>query len=196
MIRVMRTENSEIVHLLTRILSTVQKNSEQEGNQIRVSYLESSLFPLIVAATDKGLAMLDFYDKNTVAGKLSRLRKQYGARLCIEHCAIFDKLQDQLESYFAGTRKEFSIPLDIRGTAFQMEAWEALQKIPWGQTCSYREQAHAMGNTKALRAVGRANGSNPVIILIPCHRVIGADGSLRGYGGGVSRKKILLDLES
>ena len=100
-----------------------------------------------------------------------------------------------LREYFCGSRKEFDLPLRLKGTDFQKKAWNALLSIPYGQTRSYKEQAEAIGNKKACRAVGAANGKNPISIIIPCHRVIGSDKTLVGYGGGLEIKKALLDLE-
>ena len=100
-----------------------------------------------------------------------------------------------LREYFEGKRKVFDLPLRPVGTEFQLKAWNALLTIPYGQTRSYKEQAEAVGNIKACRAVGMANGKNPISIIIPCHRVVGADGSLVGFGGGVDAKQALLDLE-
>ena len=102
---------------------------------------------------------------------------------------------DMLREYFAGERTTFDLPLRPAGTEFQKKAWDALLTIPYGQTRSYKEQAEVVGNPKACRAVGAANGKNPISIIIPCHRVIGASGSLTGYGGGVELKKKLLELE-
>lgn len=108
---------------------------------------------------------------------------------------LIDKCIFQLEEYFNGKRKEFDLPLKPSGTAFQLKDWAALQKIPYGKTCSYKDIAIAIGNEKACRAVGMANHNNPISIVIPCHRVIGANGSLTGYGGGLHIKKYLLELE-
>lgn len=108
---------------------------------------------------------------------------------------ILEKAKKQLEEYFNGTRKEFQLPFNPRGTEFQRKVWEALTAIPYGQTRSYGEIASAVGNPKASRAVGGANHKNPIMIFIPCHRVIGADGSLVGFGGGIEAKKYLLALE-
>lgn len=109
--------------------------------------------------------------------------------LCLE-------TQKQLEEYFAGNRKSFDLPLDIAGSDFQCKVWKQLLLIPFGKTISYRELSIRIGNVKAIRAVGHANGQNPLPILVPCHRVIGSDGSLTGYGGGLWRKKDLLALEN
>lgn len=102
---------------------------------------------------------------------------------------------DQLKEYFAGTRKEFDVPLDIEGTDFQKRVWNELQKIPYGKTISYKTLSEKLGDVKAIRAVGKANGQNPIAIIIPCHRVIGANGNLVGYAGGLAIKEKLLHLE-
>ena len=102
---------------------------------------------------------------------------------------------NQLKEYFAGTRKEFDVPLDIEGTEFQKKVWEELKKIPYGKTISYKTLAEKLGDVKSIRAVGKANGQNPIAIIIPCHRVIGADGSLIGYAGGLAIKEKLLHIE-
>ena len=102
---------------------------------------------------------------------------------------------NQLKEYFAGTRKDFDVPLDIEGTDFQKRVWNELQKIPYGKTISYKTLSEKLGDVKAIRAVGKANGQNPIAIIIPCHRVIGANGSLVGYAGGLAIKEKLLHLE-
>lgn len=108
---------------------------------------------------------------------------------------IIDAARKQLDAYFAGKRTSFDVPLAPKGTAFQTRVWHALTKIPYGETTSYGAIANAIGSPKAVRAVGAANGRNPIPIIIPCHRVIGANGSLTGFGGGMARKELLLDLE-
>ena len=102
---------------------------------------------------------------------------------------------NQLKEYFAGTRKEFDVPLDIEGTDFQKRVWNELQKIPYGKTISYKTLSEKLGDVKVIRAVGKANGQNPIAIIIPCHRVIGANGNLIGYAGGLAIKEKLLHLE-
>lgn len=108
---------------------------------------------------------------------------------------ILDAARRQLDQYFAGTLRAFDLPLAPKGTAFQQRVWQALLTIPYGVTRSYGQQAAAIGSPQASRAVGLANGRNPISIVIPCHRVIGANGSLTGYGGGMARKQLLLELE-
>jgi methylated-DNA-[protein]-cysteine S-methyltransferase len=110
--------------------------------------------------------------------------------------AAFAAAVAQLGEYFAGERREFDLPLAPRGAAFQLRAWEALREIPYGETVTYGEQARRIGHPDAARAVGAANGRNPIAVIVPCHRVIGANGSLTGFGGGLERKRLLLDLEA
>jgi methylated-DNA-[protein]-cysteine S-methyltransferase len=108
----------------------------------------------------------------------------------------FVEVQSQLEEYFAGERQSFDVPLQMAGGEFELRVWEALRAIPYGETASYGEIAAEIGSPGAARAVGLANGRNPIAVIVPCHRVIGADGSLTGYGGGLERKRLLLDLEA
>jgi len=110
--------------------------------------------------------------------------------------AQFAGAREQLEQYFAGERRTFDLPLELEGPAFHRRVWEALLTIPYGETRSYGQIAARVGDPGAARAVGFANGRNPIAIVVPCHRVIGADGSLTGYGGGLPRKRTLLDLEA
>ena len=119
-------------------------------------------------------------------------------RLHISNTEIHDSVNDaitQLEEYFDGSRLNFELPLDLQGTEFQVAAWNALADIPYGRTASYGQQAASIGRPKAVRAIGGANGRNPVAIVLPCHRIVGADGSLTGFGGGIAVKKWLLDHE-
>jgi AraC family transcriptional regulator of adaptative response/methylated-DNA-[protein]-cysteine methyltransferase len=108
---------------------------------------------------------------------------------------LFDVLEQQINEYFRGERKTFDVPLNLLGTPFQKSVWNGLLQIPYGETRSYKQQSVFLGNEKAIRAVAGANGENGIAIIVPCHRVIGEDGSLTGYGGGLQRKKWLLDLE-
>ncbi|MSO14834.1 MAG: methylated-DNA--[protein]-cysteine S-methyltransferase [Ilumatobacteraceae bacterium] len=119
-------------------------------------------------------------------------------RLHISDTDIHDSVHDavtQLQEYFRGVRCEFELPLDLQGTEFQIDAWSALAKVPYGLTASYGQQAASIGRPRAVRAIGGANGRNPVAIVLPCHRIVGADGSLTGFGGGIAVKKWLLDHE-
>lgn len=110
--------------------------------------------------------------------------------------ALFADIGEQLDEYFAGARRKFEVALDLRGNSFELAVWEALLEIPYGETASYGEIARRVGHPGAPRAVGVANARNPVALIVPCHRVIGSNGSLTGYGGGLDRKRFLLDLEA
>lgn len=157
--------------------------------------VRSPLGALVAGATEQGLCLLEFTEPERLETQISRLGARLGAGFQIGEHALFDALREQLDAYFAGERTQFDIPLDLRGTPFQERAWNVLREIPYGQTRSYLDQAVALGRPGAVRAVARANGENRIAILIPCHRVLGKDGSLTGYGGGLWRKKFLLQRE-
>lgn len=154
------------------------------------------LGPMLAGATDDGICLLEFVDRRMLETQLGRLSKLLNAKIVPGSHEHFDRLNEQLEEYFSGKRNQFDIPLVLPGTPFQKRVWAGLQTIPYGCTLSYKEQAEAIGSPNAVRAVAKANGDNRLAILIPCHRVIGANGRLIGYGGGLSRKQYLLKLES
>jgi AraC family transcriptional regulator, regulatory protein of adaptative response / methylated-DNA-[protein]-cysteine methyltransferase len=162
---------------------------------IKTVKIQSPLGELIAGATDEGVCLLEFSDKRRAEREckdLVRLLKQPLEDGENEHLATLIK---QLEEYFTGSRKEFSIPLVTPGTDFQNEVWEKLLEIPYGTTRSYQEQANALNRPDSVRPVANANGMNRISIIIPCHRVIGSNGRLTGYGGGLKRKRWLLDHE-
>ena len=109
--------------------------------------------------------------------------------------AVISQAKAQLEEYFAGARREFDLPLDMRGTDFQKRVWSALLTVPYGRTATYKDVAIKAGSPKGARAVGMANNKNPIVIVVPCHRIVGADGSLVGFAGGIDTKRFLLELE-
>jgi methylated-DNA-[protein]-cysteine S-methyltransferase len=148
-------------------------------NPLAREYLDTPAGILEIVADDDYVQQIEFTVR---AGPSSGNRLTQAAR-------------EQLEEYFAGNRQTFTLPLKQAGTAFQQSVWQALQEIPFGQICSYSDIANAIGKPKAVRAVGAANGRNNIAIVIPCHRVIGANGTLTGYAGGLERKEILLKLE-
>ena len=163
---------------------------------VRFERLDTPLGPMIAGAGEAGLSLLEFADRRALDRQLSTLARQLSATLVPGTHPVIGTARRQIDEYFAGRRREFDLPLVIRGTAFQESVWQALRDIPYGQTCAYADLARAIGNPDAVRAVGTANGANRLAIVIPCHRVIGADGQLSGYGGGVWRKRRLLDLEA
>jgi methylated-DNA-[protein]-cysteine S-methyltransferase len=151
------------------------------------SLTSSPVGPLFLAASTKGLVQLAFEDR------VQKLNPD--AILLRESKPAIAPYIEELDQYFAGERREFSIPLDLRGTEFQLACWHALLEIPYGETRSYRDIAQVIGHPQAYRAVGMSNNRNPVAIIVPCHRVIASSGSLCGYGGGLGTKRMLLDLE-
>jgi methylated-DNA-[protein]-cysteine S-methyltransferase len=159
-----------------------------------VSYttMESPVGQLLLAGDESGLLRISFGMVSKGGGK----RQKFPRAGWKEDAAPFAELRRQLGEYFGGELKEFDVPLRLEGTEFQLRVWQALRGIPYGETISYLELAKRIGDTKAVRAVGLANGSNPIPIIVPCHRVIGSDGSLVGFGGGLGTKQKLLALES
>ena len=163
---------------------------------IPTTQLLTPLGPMLAGATDDGICLLEFVDRRMLETQVSRISKLLRANLVPGPHHFFEPLKHQLDEYFSGTRKEFDIPLVLPGTPFQQKVWAELQTIPYGSTRSYKEQAVWIGSPNAVRAVAKANGDNRIAILVPCHRVMGANGELVGYGGGLSRKQYLLKLES
>ena len=146
------------------------------------SRIESPVGPLLLVVSERGLVALEFGGRRIGEGWVESAEKT----------APYAR---QMNEYFSGRRRSFDLPLDLRGTDFQRRCWQKLLKIPYGETRSYADIARAIGNPAAVRAVGLANGQNPIAIIVPCHRVIGSDGSLTGYGGGLETKRKLLELE-
>ncbi len=151
--------------------------------------LDSPIGRLRLVATDEGLSHL-LFDQQADEDPDSD-----GDPAETDNHPVLAAATTQLAEYFAGRRQEFDIPLDLTGTEFQRAAWSALASVPFGETRSYRQQAEAIGRPKAVRAIGAANGKNPVPIVLPCHRIVGSDGSLTGYGGGLPIKEFLLNHE-
>jgi len=161
-----------------------------------IAGVDTPIGEMIAGATDTHLVLLEFAHRRTLDVQLERLSRATGFTLERGESRIVRELRLELAEYFRGERKDFTTPLDARGTPFQMRVWSELRRIPSGTTTSYARLALSVGQPTAVRAVARANGDNPISILIPCHRVIGSDGSLTGYGGGLWRKRKLLDLEA
>ncbi len=157
-----------------------------------IKYYDSPLGRYVLASSNRGVVCIkpeDQISTRTYPWERGSIRTQDGN-------GYNDEASGELDAYFAGELRQFSVPLDLRGTDFQLRVWELLRGIPYGETRSYSQIASLMDRPKAGRAVGRANGGNPVSIVVPCHRVIGANGDLVGYGGGLKRKKTLLGLEA
>ena len=168
-------------------LSQIQEKLGIRLNRAYYCRFESPVGSLLLAGSKAGLTLVSFSGGKR-AGNVD-------SEWC-EDNSVFTEVVDQLKSYFAGERKAFDLPLVLEGTEFQKKVWTSLVAIPYGETISYKTLAERVGSPKAVRAVGAANGANPIPIIIPCHRVIGNDGSLTGFGGGLPLKKKLLELES
>lgn len=150
--------------------------------------MPSPVGQLTLVASDKGLSGILWEDDKAGRVPLEEMREDANHH-------VLAQATRQLEEYFSGQRKTFSVPLDFQGTDFQKKVWQALLTIPFGQTRSYAQIAQQLGNPKAVRAVGAANGKNPISIIAPCHRVIGSNGDLTGFAGGLAAKTLLLSLE-
>ena len=157
-----------------------------------LSHYKSPLGTYLIASSSRGVVCVKTESRMTVM--MARWRRQ-GIKT-EDAKGQNEGIMAELDAYFAGDLREFNIPLDLRGTEFQRRVWELLLPIPYGETRSYSQIADALGRPKASRAVGQAIGTNPVAIIVPCHRVIGTSGGLVGYGGGIHRKQALLDLEA
>jgi AraC family transcriptional regulator of adaptative response/methylated-DNA-[protein]-cysteine methyltransferase len=168
----------------------------RDARTVRVTRILTPLGPMLVGGTDDTLCLLEFIDRRMLETQLKRLRNRLGAVLIPGSNPVTRTAEDELAAYFARDLSEFSVALEAPGTEFQQTVWEALREIPYGTTASYGDVARNIGRPTAVRAVARANGDNRIAIVIPCHRVIGSDGTLTGYGGGLWRKRRLLELES
>lgn len=162
---------------------------------LHTTSIETPLGSMLAGGNEQGIWLLAFQDNTKDNDYDSMQLGESEVRLTPGSCKFFPRLIDELEEYFAGKRKEFGLPLVMSGTAFQNRVWQALLGIPYGETRTYKQQAKALGALAAIRAVAHANGQNRLAILVPCHRVIGVNGSLTGYGGGLWRKQFLLNLE-
>ncbi len=163
---------------------------------IWVQSIESPVGRLDIGATERGVCLVEFGDRRALPAELADLERRMQRPVAPGRHALSERMAAELAAYFAGDLRHFSTPLDVWGTPFQRQVWSALCEIPYGQTISYGELARRVGRPTASRAVGQANGKNHIAIVIPCHRVVQANGRLRGYGGGLWRKQLLLDLEA
>jgi AraC family transcriptional regulator of adaptative response/methylated-DNA-[protein]-cysteine methyltransferase len=177
-----------------RVFGAPPSDSKEQA-AVTLGWIETPVGPLVVGATEEAVCLLEFSDRRMLENQLKSLRRRFGASLVPGTNRWLTLLKQQLDEYFAGMRRGFDLPLEFPGTPFQQQVWSALLEIPYGSTCSYKDIARKVGRPDATRAVGTANGMNRIAIVIPCHRVVNANGDLGGYGGGLWRKRLLLDLE-
>jgi len=163
---------------------------------IHSKIIETPIGALFACATNEGVCMLEFPFRKSFPKQIEGLKNLLHADIVEGESQHFEMLKSQLEEYFLGQRKVFDIPLVLSGSSFQLKVWNELRKIPFGERRTYLQQSKNLGTPKAIRAVAAANGANKISILIPCHRVVGSNGSLVGYGGGLRNKQFLLELES
>ena len=164
-------------------------------NNINIQYHKTKIGEMILGSFDGSLCLLDFRYRKMRKSVDNRIKQGLNAEFIEQDDELVVKSKQQLDEYLAGERKEFDIPIITVGTNFQLNVWEALLKIPYGKTASYLQLAKDIGNPKAVRTVANANGANAIGIIIPCHRIIGSNGELTGYAGGLAAKKRLLKLE-
>ncbi|MHB1327737.1 MAG: methylated-DNA--[protein]-cysteine S-methyltransferase [Gemmatimonadales bacterium] len=168
--------------------------ADARATAVALRVLDTPVGPLVAAAVDQGLVLLEFGNEQRIDRQLSLITRDFGPARLDDH-PILSAAERELAEYFAGSRKQFDIPLETRGTPFQERVWAELMTIPYGTTTAYADIAERLELPNGQRAVGLANGQNRISIIIPCHRVIERSGGLRGYGGGLDRKRFLLELE-
>lgn len=164
-------------------------------SSVWINRVATPLGSMIMGVSDQGLCLLEFAERRMLDTQLKRLRQRMGRVFLPGDHPLMQQVKNELDGYFEGSLRKFTVPLQAPGTAFQEAVWQALAAIPYGEVRSYGDIANKIGHPSAVRAVGRANGDNRIAIIIPCHRVVGADGELTGYGGGLWRKEYLLAME-
>lgn len=169
--------------------------NDTANDPILIHRFTTPLGAMFVCATAQGVCLLEFACRSRLETEFEELQFHLDSRIIAGDNAHIRLAVQQLTDYFAGKLTRFSVPLHMPGTPFQQRAWQALQQIPYGETVSYQQHAERLGRPEAVRAVAAANGQNRIAIIVPCHRVLGKDGSLTGYGGGLQRKQWLLDHE-
>ena len=180
---------------IRRAIRLLETRYPDSPNELTVAALATPLGEMLAVFGGKGLCLLEFVGQKQLEQEITAVQKALHGQFIFQENEQTQLLRQELDLYFQGRLKVFATPLETIGTAFQQQVWNALLTIPYGETRSYKEQAQQLGNPKAIRAVAAANGQNKVSILIPCHRVIGSDGKLTGYAGGLNRKQSLLALE-
>ncbi len=164
--------------------------------QIKIQYYQSPVGELLLGSYQSQLCLCDWRYRKMREGVDKRIKTTLNAEYILASDAVIELTLNQLNEYFEGSRQRFEVPLLLAGTLFQKQVWRQLIKVPYAETVSYLDLSMALGNVKAIRAVASANGANALSIIVPCHRIIGSDGKLVGYAGGLDVKKKLLDLEA
>lgn len=181
--------------LVNRFSEKITPFAGRTDRIIKTTRIDTPIGLMHAAALEEGICLLDFADHEKLEIQINKLQNIFNATLQHGENGHLDILKTQLQEYFAQGRKIFALPLIFSGTEFQNKCWKELQNIHCGETCTYTQQATKLGNPKAVRAVASANANNRIAIIVPCHRVIAANGNLAGYAGGLWRKEFLLHLE-
>ncbi|BDR56802.1 methylated-DNA--[protein]-cysteine S-methyltransferase [Xylocopilactobacillus apis] len=177
------------IDLLTKL---VEEISNKNFTPLFYSILKTKLGPMIVITDNHAVYLLEFVDRKGLESEIHNFKKRLKAKILPRKISIVNELEHELNEYFSTGKSIFTVPIKMTGTNFQIKVWQELQKIPTGETISYQELAVRIGNKNASRAVARANSTNKIALIIPCHRVINSNGNIGGYAGGIERKKWLL----
>ncbi len=179
----------------SKVMGAAPTNFNKQLNVLKASWIDTPLGPMLAIADEIGLYLLEFVDRRGLEKEVERLRIKTKSAIIPGFTQSISSIEEELHAYFNGQLKVFKTPLNLLGSPFQKRVWDALTKVPYGETRSYTEQAHALGQPNSARAVANANGANQIAIVIPCHRIINSNGDLGGYGGGISRKQWLINHE-
>ncbi len=179
----------------SKIMGASPTNFSQQHKILKASWLDTPLGPMLAIADVEALYLLEFVERRGLEREIERLRIKMKVAIIPGSTKIIQSITAELKAYFSGTLQHFATPPHLLGSPFQQQVWQELQRIPYGETRSYAKQAQSLGKPSAYRAVANANGANQLAIIIPCHRIINSNGELGGYGGGVNRKKWLIDHE-
>ncbi|MBN3004722.1 methylated-DNA--[protein]-cysteine S-methyltransferase [Chromobacterium alkanivorans] len=171
---------------------TVHTHAARQAGPLRLRRFDTPLGAMIACASEQGLCLLEFGDRPILNAELAALRRLLSAEIADGDSPLLQQAEREIGEYFAGSRRGFEVALHLPGTAFQQAVWQLLLSVPYGLTRSYQEQAARLGRPQSVRAVAAANGANRLSVIVPCHRVLGKDGALTGYGGGLERKAWLL----
>ncbi len=185
--------NTEIPSVITSIMGRV--SPEKHKDTLKASTFDTPIGSMLAIADEKKLYILEFFERKGLEQEIERLQKKYNYEIIAGKTDPIKSIESEIKAYFTDKLKKFKTPIHIIGTPFQKQVWNELLKIPYGITRSYLEQAKAIKKETAYRAVANANGANQLAIIIPCHRIINNNGNLGGYGGGIDRKKWLLEHE-
>ncbi|CEK09829.1 bifunctional transcriptional activator/DNA repair enzyme AdaA [Legionella hackeliae] len=179
----------------SKIMGGPPSSAKKEQQVLKASWLDMPLGPMLAIANDEALHLLEFVDRRGLEREVERLRQRLNAAIIPGTTAPIISIEEELNAYFAGKLQHFKTPVWLLGSPFQKSVWEALCRIPYGETRSYREQAILLERPSAYRAVANANGANQLAIIVPCHRIINSNGDLGGYGGGLARKRWMIEHE-